>query len=287
MFPSKFEYYAPTTVNEAVALLSKNQDAKILAGGHSLLPTMKLRLANPSVLVDIGRIPNLTGIQVRTDGTTIGALTTHAAIAASEEIASRCAALPEAAALIGDRQVRNRGTIGGSLSHADPGADYPAVMLALGAEIKAVGPRGERTIKADDFFTGLLTTALAPDEVLTEVRLPATPAHSGCAYVKFPNPASRYAIVGVAALISLDDKGKVASARIGITGACDNATRAKGTEAALQGKRLDDVTIAAAAAKAADGLECLADIHASAEYRAHLVTVYAARAIKAAAARAA
>src|SRR5512140_3569794 len=181
MFPSKFEYYAPATVQEAVTLLSKNQDAKLLAGGHSLLPAMKIRLANPAVLVDIGKIPDLRGIKVSADGITIGALTTHAMIASSKEIAARCPALHEAAALIGDLQVRNRGTVGGSLSHADPGADYPAVMLALGAEMKAVGPQGERTIKADDFFTGLLTTALKPDEVLTEIRIPAAVPRTGCA----------------------------------------------------------------------------------------------------------
>ncbi len=287
MFPSKFEYYSPTTVKEAIALLSTNKDAKLLAGGHSLLPAMKLRLANPPVLVDMGRIPGLSGIQVWTDATTIGALTTHATIAASQELRSHCAALPEAAALIGDRQVRNRGTIGGSLSHADPSADYPAVMLALGAEMKAAGPQGERSIKADDFFTGLMTTALQPDEVLTEIRIPATAPRTGCAYLKFPNPASRYAIVGVCALISLDQNGAVKQARIGITGACDSARRAKATETALEGKIPDDPTIAAAAGKAAQGLECMSDIHASSEYRAHLVTVYTARAIRTAAQRAA
>jgi carbon-monoxide dehydrogenase medium subunit len=286
MFPSKFEYYAPTTVKEAVALLSEHPDAKVLAGGHSLLPAMKLRLANPEVLVDVGRIPGLNAIKAGADGMTIGALTTHAMVAASQEAALQCAALPEAAALIGDLQVRNRGTIGGSLAHADPGADYPAVMLALGAEMKAVGPKGERTIKADDFFTSLLTTALKPDEVLTEVRIPALPAHSGCAYVKFRNPASRYAMVGVCALVTLDDKGAVKQARVGITGACATASRAKTTEAALQGKKLDDATIASAAEQAAEGMDCLSDIHASADYRTHLVRVYTARALRAAAARA-
>ncbi len=286
MFPGKFEYYAPTSVQEAVALLSQHQDAKVLAGGHSLMPAMKLRLANPAVLVDIGRIPGLSGIKVGTDGMIVGATTTHATVAASREVAKQCTALTEAAAQIGDLQVRNRGTMGGSLSHADPGADYPAVMLALGAEIKAVGPRGERTIAADDFFTGLLTTALRPDELLIQVRIPALPAHTGCAYVKFPNPASRYATVGVCAMVALDDKGKVTQARVGITGAGASASRARDTEAALQGKMPNDATIKQAAELAANGLDCLDDIHASADYRAHLVRVYAARALKAAAARA-
>lgn len=286
MFPSKFEYYAPASVKEAVALLSKNKDAKILAGGHSLLPAMKIRLANPAVLVDIGKIANLSGVRVGGDGLTIGALTTHAMIAASKDVAAQCAALAEAAAMIGDLQVRNRGTIGGSLSHADPAADYPAVMLALSAEMKAVGPKGERTIKADDFFQSLLTMALGPEEVLTEVRIAALPPHSGCAYVKFPNPASHYAMVGVCAMVTLDNKGAVTQARVGITGAGDHATRATATEAALQVKKLDDAAIAMAAEKAADGLDLLSDIHASAEYRAHLVQVYAGRAIRAAAERA-
>ncbi len=286
MFPSQFEYYAPTTVQEAVALLAQNKDAKVLAGGHSLLPAMKLRVANPPVLVDIGRIPGLAGIQVGADGVTIGALTTHAVVAASKEAAMQCMALPEAAAHIGDLQVRNRGTMGGSLSHADPGADYPAVMLALGAEIHAVGSHGERTIKAADFFTDLMTTALGPDEIVTSIHIPALPPRSGCAYVKFPNPASRYAIVGVCALVTLDDAGKVSRASIGVTGACDRAMRAPKAEAALEGKTPDEATIADAAKQAADGLECLGDIHASAEYRAHLVTVMAQRALSAAAARA-
>ncbi len=286
MFPSKFDDYAPTTVQEAVTLLSQNKEAKVLAGGHSLLPAMKLRVANPPVLVDIGCIPGLSGIRVGADGITVGALTTHATVAASQEAAQQCMALPEAAALIGDLQVRNRGTIGGSLSHADPGADYPAVMMALGAEIHAVGTHGERTIAATDFFTDLMTTALAPDEIVTSIHIPALPARSGCAYVKFPNPASRFAIVGVCALLTLDAAGKVSRAGIGITGASDHARRAPAAEAALQGKVPDDLAIAAAAEHAADGLECLGDLHASAEYRAHLVNVMAKRALTAAAARA-
>lgn len=276
MFPAKFEYYAPTSLNEAVALLSGNKDAKVLAGGHSLLPAMKLRLANPPVLVDIGKIPGLTGIRASSDGVTIGALTTHATVARSKDLSVNYAVLPEAAAMIGDPQVRNRGTIGGSLSHADPGADYPAVMLALGAEIKTVGPKGERTIPVDDFFTGLMTTALHSDEVMTEVHIPALPPHTGCAYVKFQNPASRYAIVGVCAVVTLDKAGQINRARVGITGACDSAIRARSTEAALQGKSPDEATLVAAADQASHGLDCLADLHASAEYRAHLAVHYLA-----------
>ncbi len=285
MFPSKFDYYAPSTVQDAVALLAKNKDAKVLAGGHSLLPAMKLRLANPPVLVDIGHIDALKGIRAGQGQTAIGALTTHAMIAASQEMAMQCSALAEAAALIGDRQVRNRGTIGGSLSHADPAADYPAVMLALGAQMQVVGPKGQRTINADDFFQGMMMTALQPDELLTEVRIPALPPHTGCAYLKFQNPASRFAIVGVCAVVTLNDQGAVSQARIGITGACAAPTRAKGAEAALVGKKLDDATIATASQQASEGLDCLGDIHASPDYRAHLVTVFTGRALKAAADR--
>ncbi len=209
MYPAKFEYFAPTTVEDAVALLSKHQDAKVLAGGHSLLPAMKLRLSQPAVLVDIGKIKELDGIRTVDGGVAIGALTTHAMIAASEDVRSRCAALSEAAALIGDLQVRNRGTIGGSLAHSDPAADYPAVMLALGAEIQVSGPKGKRMIKADDWSKGLMTTALEPDEIIVEIGIPAPRAHSGSAYVKYPNPASRFAVVGVCVLLTLDGSGVV------------------------------------------------------------------------------
>ncbi|MBI3912994.1 MAG: xanthine dehydrogenase family protein subunit M [Chloroflexi bacterium] len=286
MFPAKFEYHAPKTVKEAVALLAKNKKAKLLAGGHSLLPAMKVRLAQPGALVDIGKIKGLAGIKVAKSGTTIGALTTHATIAASKELAKQCPAITEAASQIGDAQVRNRGTIGGSLAHADPAADFPAVMLALGAEFAAVGPKGQRTIKAGDFFKSLLTTALKSNEVLTAIRIPPHQPRTGCAYVKYPHPASRYAVVGVCAWVALDENGNCAKASIGVTGAAATATRARATEKMLEGKKLDGATIAAASAKAADSLDCMSDIFASAEYRAHLVQVYTARALKAAAARA-
>lgn len=286
MFPAEFEYYAPKTVKEAVAFLSKHKDAKVLAGGHSLLPAMKLRLAQPSALVDLGKIKGLAGIKIAKNGTTIGALTTHAMVAASKELHEQCPAITEAASLIGDLQVRNRGTMGGSLSHADPAADYPAVMIALGAEMIATGPKGHRTIKANDFFKGVFTTALKPNEVLTAIRIPPHQPRSGCAYVKYPHPASRFAIVGVCAWVALDEQGVCAKASVGVTGAAATAMRARATEEALRGRKLDDATIAAAAEKASDGLDCLSDIFASAEYRAHLVTVYAKKAITAAATRA-
>ncbi|MBI5653832.1 MAG: xanthine dehydrogenase family protein subunit M [Chloroflexi bacterium] len=285
MIPPRFEYHAATSVMEAVGVLGQHKDAKILAGGHSILPAMKLRLAQPATLVDIGRIKELSRIIADANGTTIGAMTTHAMIAASNDIRQRLPALSKAAELIGDQQVRNRGTIGGSIAHADPAADYPAVLLALGAEMHAIQITGSRTIRASDFFVDLMTTALKSNELLVDVRIPALAPRSGSAYVKFPQPASRFALVGVCACVTLDDKGVCAKASIGITGACASARRATATESALLGKKLDAAIIQAAAAQAASGMDCLSDIHASAEYRAHLVTVMTARAIQAAVAR--
>ncbi len=187
--------------------------------------------------------------------------------------------MPEAAALIGDPQVRNYGTIGGSVAHSDPAADWPAVMLALGAEVKAVGPKGARTIKVDDFFKDLFTTALGPDEILTEIRIP-TGGHGGAAYMKHPHPASRFAVCGVAAAVTLDSSGKCTAARVGVTGVGSHAIRAKGVEAALTGKALDAAAIAAASEKAAEGIEINADLQGSVEYKAHLTRVYTRRAIE-------
>ena len=285
MFPASFEYHVPKSVPEAIGLLAQHKDAKVLAGGHSLLPSMKLRLAQPATLIDIGRINGLASIVVDANGATIGALTTHAMIASSNDLKQRFPALIDAAKEIGDQQVRNRGTIGGSLAHADPAADYPAVMVALNAEIHAIGMLGTRTIKATDFFVDLMTTALKPDELLIEVRIPTLAPRTGSAYVKFPQPASRFAIVGVCACITLDAQGVCTKASIGVTGACATASRASAAEAALRGKMLDDTVIAAAADQAAQGMSCLSDIHASSEYRAHLVTVMTKRAIQAAMAR--
>lgn len=280
MYPAQFEYYAPGTMNEALALLAQNADAKILAGGHSLLPLMKLRLAQPPVLIDIGKIADLRGIQDLGDAISIGALTTHHDVEHSSLLRASCPLLPEVASHIGDRQVRNRGTIGGSLSHSDPAADYPAAMLALGAQIEATGPSGRRSISADNFFTGLFQTALNPNEILTAVRVPKTNAPGqGAAYVKFPHPASRYAVVGVAAWVNIQND-QVSDVRIGVTGACNHAVRATKAEDALRGKPMTDDTIAAAAQVAAEGMQTLGDLFASAEYRAHLVSVLAARALQ-------
>jgi carbon-monoxide dehydrogenase medium subunit len=280
MYPASFEYHRAATVEEAVGLLTRyKDDAKLLAGGHSLIPMMKLRLAQPKHLIDIGRVGGLSGVKEEGGHFVIGALATHFAVESSAVVRQKCPMLSEAAALIGDPQVRNYGTVGGSVAHSDPAADWPAVMLALGAEIKAVGPKGARTVKVDDFFKDLFTTALGPDEVLTEIRIP-TGGHGGAAYMKHPHPASRFAVCGVAASVALDASGKCTAARVGITGVGSHATRAKGVEAALVGKTLDAATMAAASQKAADGIEINADLQGSVEYKAHLTRVYTRRALE-------
>ncbi len=287
MIPSAFQYVAARTVDEAVALLSQHGDeAKLLAGGQSLIPLLKLRLASPSILIDIGRIPGLDGTSRQNGMITIGARTTHSAIEASASLRELCPLLPEAAAVIGDRQVRNRGTIGGNLSHADPASDLPAAILALGGELVATSRSGQRTIAADDFFVDLFTTALRPDELLTQVRVPARGARTGTAYVKFPHPASGYAIVGVAAVLALGEDGRCREARIAITGAGTKATRARAVEQGLVGQELTEPIVAQAAERAADGLDLMGDIHASEEYRAHLCRVSTRRAVLTAAQRA-
>jgi aerobic carbon-monoxide dehydrogenase medium subunit len=282
-----FEYHVPTTVQEAISLLSQyGGEAKLLAGGHSLIPIMNLRLAQPKALIDIGKIPGLVGIREEGGTLVIGAMTTHWLIESSALLKEKVPILPEAAAVIGDVQVRNRGTIGGSLAHADPAGDFPAVAVALDMQLKVVGPKGERTLKAREFFVDILTTALQPDEILTEIRVPAFAARTGSAYEKFPNPASRYAIVGAAAVVTVDGNGVCQKAAVGLNGVSGKPVAAVGVEQALIGKRLNDQTIQEAATKAADGLEPLGDIFASAPYRAHLARVYTKRALARASSRA-
>ncbi len=285
MIPAAFEYFAPATVKEAIGLLEKHgDDAKVLAGGHSLLPIMKFRLAQPKVVVDIGRIPGLDGIAVANDRITIGALATHDAVEHSAALKEKCPLLPETAAVIGDMQVRNRGTIGGSLAHSDPAADYPGAVLALDAEIVATGPKGARTIAAQKFFVDMLTTALQPTEIITEVRVPVLAKGTASAYMKHPHPASGYAVVGVAVVLTASG-GKVQRVAIGINGVSGKAYRASAVEKALQGQALDEKTVAAAAAHAADGVDVQSDLYASAEFRAHLASVYTKRAVLLAASR--
>jgi carbon-monoxide dehydrogenase medium subunit len=287
MIAAKFEYHRPTSLNDALSLLSSHgDDAKLLAGGHSLIPVMKFRLAQPKHLVDISRIRDLRYIREDGGAIVIGAMATHHDIEASELLKKKLPMLPEAASVIGDVQVRNKGTFGGALAHADPAADWPASVLALEAEITARGPGGTRTIKAADFFVGMLQSALQPNEILTEARIPIPTGKTGMAYEKFAQKASGFAIAGAAVVLTTDGKGNCLHARIGVTGISAKAYRAEPVERALEGKRLDAATITEAASHAADGQDPLGDIHASAEFRAHLAKVNTKRAIARAAKRA-
>ncbi len=280
MIPAAFDYHVAQSVDEAVALMKQyGDDAKFLAGGHSLLPTMKLRLAQPAHLIDLGRIQGLSYIREVGDTITVGALTTYVTLQRSDVIAQNFALLPEGIALIGDQQVRNRGTIGGSVAHSDPAADTPGMVLALKGTIVARGPDGVRTISADNFFKDLFETDLRPGEVITEIRFARPAAHTGSAYEKLANKASHYAVVGCAAVITLDGNGVCTAASVVITGASVKPTRASAVEAALVGKKLDEATIAEAASHAAEGLEVVSDIHGSKAYRAQMATVMAKRAI--------
>ena len=287
MYSANFDYHRAKTLADAQRLLAAHPGAKLLAGGHSLIPLMKLRLASPSAVVDIGRLAELRGISRSGDSIRIGALTTHAEIAASADVQKAAPALAEAAMLIGDPAVRSRGTIGGNIAHADPASDLPTVLVALDARIVAVGASGERTIGADGFFTGIMSTALAENEVVTAIVVPVAPRGQGSAYVKFPHPASRYAVIGVAAAVTMANN-QCSAARVALGGLLPHATRATAVEQALTGKSLDTATIASAAAQVGSDLggEVTGDIFASAEYRAAVAPVYVKRAIAAAAARA-
>ena len=278
MYPSAFAYHRATSVQDALATLAGTPDARLLAGGHSLLPPMKLRMVTPPLLVDVGGLSQLRGVRRDGNGFLIGALTTHRTIEFSQDLKSGCPLLPEAAALIGDPMVRNRGTIGGSLAHADPAADFPACVLALEATITVESASGSRSIAADQFFTGLFETAMQPNELLTEIRIPSPAAGARMAYEKFPHPASRYAVVGIAAILQTES-GVCRSARVAMTGAAASARRLTALEAALTGQRLDAAGIAAACRQLVSPDDLLADAVASAEYRAHLVDVLAKRAL--------
>lgn len=281
MIPSAFEYLAPTTLQEALSLLSTHKDAaKVLAGGHSLLPMMKLRLAAPAYLIDLGRIPDLAYIREHDGRIQIGPLTTHYMVETSDLLRQRLTALAEAAGMIGDVQVRNRGTIGGSLAHADPAGDLPAVMQMAEAQFTLIGPGGERMVAAEQFFVDLLTTALGPDELLTEVDVPVLPAHTGTAYMKVFQKASGFAIVGVAARVTLEADGRTCqTAGVGITGVAAKSFRARNAEQALEGNAVDEAVITAAAEHASEGVEALSDLHASGDYRLALARVYTKRAL--------
>src|SRR5207249_6017611 len=279
MYPAAFEYHAPTSVKDALKLLDKLDDAKLLAGGHSLIPMMKLRLAQPKHLIDLGKIKGLAGIKEEKGVFTVGAMTTHWDVESSKALKAKVPVVSETAAVIGDPAVRNKGTIGGSLAHADPAADMPATAIALGFEFVCEGAKGKRTVKADDWFKGLMTTAVKDNEVLTTIRIPVSGPGSGACYMKFPHPASRFAIVGVCAAVNVDKSGVCKKVGVGVTGAGTKAVRAKGVEAALLNKKLDAATIEAAAQKAADGVDVQPDLQGSVEYKSHLCRVFAKRAI--------
>jgi carbon-monoxide dehydrogenase medium subunit len=287
MFPASFGYVAARSVEEALQLLTQQgEDAKLLAGGHSLIPAMKLRLASPRTLIDLGTIPGLRGVRIDGDTLVIGALTVHADVASSDLVRKRLPGLAEAASVIGDVQVRNRGTIGGSVAHADPAADLPVILTALNASFVLQSVSGSRAVFADDFFTDFYTTAMTAHEVLTEIRVPLPAAGSGTAYVKLPHPASGYVVVSAGVLITRQASGSCASARVALGGLGSGPVRARATETGLQGKSLTPEVIAAAAAKAIETADPVEDSYASAEYKRHVATVYTRRAIEVAAARA-
>lgn len=286
MHPASFGYQAPGSLQEAFALLQEHgEDAKVLAGGHSLLPAMKLRLTQPEVLIDLRRIPGLSGIRVDGDTLVIGALTTHTEVGTSEDVRRLLPGLADTASVIGDLQVRNRGTMGGSVAHADPGADLPVTLTALDASFVLASSGGERTVPADQFFVDFFTTALEPHEILTAIRipLPSTPARTS--YAKLPHPASGYVVVSAAAALSVDDSGACTGARVVLGGVSGTPHRATAAEAALAGQALTTEVMEAAAARAAQDIDPHPDSYADEEYKRHMAVVYARRAIQAAAAR--
>jgi len=280
MIPRAFELHSPTTLTEAVSLLKRLKDPKVLAGGQSLVPLMKLRLASPENLVDIGKIPRLSYARKRKDRLLIGAMTTHHDVASSAVINRKFRTLSEAAGHIGDRQVRNRGTIGGAICHADPAGDIPAAMLALDAEFKVAGPSKGRVVEANDFFKDMFTTSLRQNEILTEVRVPPLPPRSGGAYLKLERGTSDLATVGVGAVVTLDSSGAIKDARIGLAGVGSTPIRATKAEKALRGRKPSDDVVADASERASEMSNPTSDIRGTAEYKHEMVKVYVGRAIR-------
>ena len=279
MFPSKFDYHRPSSVQEAVQILSDNPDAKVLAGGHSLIPVMKLRLATPSALVDIGRIEALQGISRANGSLRIGACVTYNEIASSDVVQDAAPLLAEAAGQIGDRQVRYRGTIGGNLSHADPASDLPAAALALGATLHVAGPSGSRSVSASEFFVDLMMTALQADEILTGVEIPAASAGTGSAYVKFEHPASGYALCGAAAVVTRGAGGSCTGASLCFNGVSATAVDAAAVASSLVGSDLSDGSIESAVSNLSIP-DAAGDMFASASYRQELAKVIGAQALR-------
>jgi len=277
MIPISFKYKKANSVDEAVSLL--NEEAQILGGGQSLIPTLKLRLNAPGTLVDISKIDSLKGIRDNENSITVGGGATHASIATDAALAKHAPMMGQAAREIGDVQIRNRGTIGGSIAHADPAADWPAVLLATDANVVIQGKNGKREVDIDQFFKGFYETALGEGEIITAIRIPKMSSNSHSTYVKFKQPASRFAIVGVAAGLEMEG-GMVKSARIGITGVGEYAYRPKKVENALIGKPLTADTIETAVTDVIEGTEVMSDHYASQKYRTHLAHVYVKRALK-------
>lgn len=287
MIPRSFEYSAPSTLNEAVSLLQKlGPDAKILSGGQSLIPMMKLRLASPPHIVDINRIPGLDYITESGGVLRIGALVRESDLEHSDLIRSRCPILIDTTSVIADPLVRNQATVCGNLAHGDPANDHPATMLALGASVIALGPNGEREIPIESFFPGLFTTALEPDEILTEIRIPIPPFSSGGAYLKMERKVGDFATAGVAVQITVDGSGACSRAGIGLTNVGFTPLKARKAEAFLTGKSLDDAAIKQASELAAGESQPVEDIRGSADYKRDLVRVLTARALNLAITRA-
>ena len=280
MIPQEFDYSRPTTVQEAVDLLADGE-AKVLAGGMSLIPLMKLRLSAPEHVVDLGRIPELNRIAEDGGSLHLGALLTHHQVASSGLVQEKCPLMAETAAHIGDAQVRNMGTLGGSAAHADPAADYPAALCALEAKVRLVRKDSERVMGIEDFFVDVLTTAVEPEEIITEFVLPIEEPGTGVSYQKLRQPASGFAIVGIAARVRKDG-GKITMARIGVTGLGATAYRATGVEALLEGTEGSQADVAKASAEVDEGIEANSDLHASSDYRKHVARVFTARAVHAA-----
>ena len=283
MIPAKFEYVRPSTVGDAIsALADGGEDAKVIAGGQSLLPLLRLRLSYPDILVDVGGLDELRGVTDDGDHLLIGSRTTHYQVVHDPLIAEHCGLLAQAAGTVADPAVRHRGTLGGSIAHADPAGDLPAVILALDATMIATGPGGQREIPAADFFVDYLTTALEPGEILTGIRVPKLGSDWGYRYEKFHRTAQAWAIVGVAALVRRSN-GQVAEARVGLTNMGSVPIRASAVEAAAAGAQASSEALRAAAAGAAEGTQPPADLHGAPDYRRHLAQVLTGRALEAAA----
>jgi aerobic carbon-monoxide dehydrogenase medium subunit len=276
MIPAKFDYEVAGSVDEAIELLG-SEDAKLLAGGHSLLPLMKLRLARPALLVDIGRLEDLSYVRDAGETLAVGPLTRHHDLATDPLVQEHCPLLSRAAGLIGDPQVRHRGTIGGSLAHGDPASDLPTILVALDAEIAAKGPEGERTFAAGDFFRSLFETALGPQDVITEIRIPKLGTSTGCSYLKFTRRAQDWATVGVAAVVRRQN-GTIDDAAVALTNMGSTPLRARAVEQALAGASADSA--AAAAEHAADDTSPPTDTNATADFRRHLARVLTRRALE-------